>query len=203
MPVVEWVVRVGYSVEARNGELGTVREIFQGPTRSAQGIFFATEAYMRVVQRGLPDLFIPFEEIVDVGEVKQAVYLKRRVDEIDALSWTRDPRQPSAAIVPYRPKPNSGPSIKPDARGAVPPRARVESGAWTPGPEAPRSEPGKGVRLGDRFKPGDRIPIAGQYMCTICRFRKHSRQMLEENPDGRFPPPHHPDGLWELEDLRP
>ena len=66
-----------------------------------------------------------------------------------------------------------------------------------------RPEPGKGVRIGDRFKPGDRIPIPGQYMCTVCRFRKHSGQMIEENPDGFFPPAHHSGALWELEDLRP
>jgi len=45
--------------------------------------------------------------------------------------------------------------------------------------------------------------VEGQYMCTVCGFRKHSRQFREENPDGRFPPPHHPGALWELEDLRP
>src|SRR5437868_4883221 len=57
MPVVQWVVKLGYTVEARDGELGTVREIFQGPTQSAQGIFFSTQPYMRVVQHGQPDLF--------------------------------------------------------------------------------------------------------------------------------------------------
>jgi hypothetical protein len=40
-------------------------------------------------------------------------------------------------------------------------------------------------------------------MCTVCRFRRHSRQFREDNPDGRFPPAHHPGALWELEDLRP
>jgi hypothetical protein len=79
----------------------------------------------------------------------------------------------------------------------------VDSGAWSPGEAAPRSEPGKQFRIGDRFKPGDPIPVDGQYLCTICGFRKHSRQFREENPDGRFPPPHHPGALWELEDLRP
>src|SRR5205823_6611343 len=80
----------------------------------------------------------------------------------------------------------SAAAVKPDADGSVPPRALVESGAWSPGPVAPRPEPGKSVRIGDRFKPGDRIPVPAQYMCTVCRFRKHSRQMLEENADGRF-----------------
>jgi hypothetical protein len=194
---------LGYAVETRDGILGTVREIFQGPTRSAQGIFFSSEPYMRVGERGLPDLFIPQEEIVDVSDVKRTVYLKRRLDEINALGWTRDPRTPSAVAVPYFPRAGGTPTIKTDAQGGVPPRPRMESGKWTPGPEAPRPEPGKGVRIGDRFKPGDPIPVKGQYMCTVCRFRKHTRQMLEENPEGRFPPPHHPGGLWELEDLRP
>ena len=203
MPVVQWVVNVGYTVETRDGVLGTVREIFQGPPRSAQGIFVSSEPYLRVVERGQPDLFIPFEEIVDVSDVKRTVYLKRRMDEINALGWTRDPRTPSAPLIPYFPRVGARPPIKPDAQGGVPPRARVESGAWTPGPEAPRPEPGKGVRIGDRFKPGDPIPVTGQYMCTVCRFRKHSRQMLQENPDRRFPPAHHPGALWELEDLRP
>jgi hypothetical protein len=203
VPVVEWVVRVGYAVETRDSEIGTVREIFQGPPRSAQGIFFNSEPYMRVVERGLPDLFVPFEEIVDVSEIKQVAYLKRRLDEIDSVGWTRDPRNPAATAVPYVPRRGSGATVRPDSRGAVPPRPRVESGAWTPGPEAPRPEPGRAVRIGDRFKPGDSIPVRGQYMCTVCRFRKHSRQMIEENPERRFPPPHHPEALWELEDLRP
>jgi hypothetical protein len=203
MPVVQWVVQVGYTVETRDAEIGTVREIFQGPIRSAQGIFFSSQPYLRVIERGQPDLFIPFEEIVDVSEIKQVVYLKRRLDEIDALGWTSDPRNPSPTPAPYFPRPRHAAPAKVDAKGTVPPRPRVESGAWTPGPEAPRPEPAKGIRIGDRFKPGDLIPAKGQYMCTVCRFRKHSRQMLAENPEGRFPPPHHPDALWELEDLRP
>jgi len=203
VPVVQWVVRVGYAVEARDGRLGTVREIFEGPPQSAQAIFVSTEPYMRVVDRGQPDLHIPFEEIVDVSEVKQAVYLKRSVNEINALNWTRDPRRPDMAPVPFFPSARSEPEVKPDANGGVPPRPRVESGAWSPGEAAPRPEPGKRVRIGDRFKPGEPIPVPAQYMCTVCRFRKHSRQFLEENPEGRFPPAHHPGALWELEDLRP
>lgn len=203
MPVVQWVVQIGYAVEARDGELGTVRELFQGPPQSAQGLFVATEPYMRVGERGQPDLFIPFEEIVDVSEVKQTVYLKRWLHEISALSWTRDPRVSGATAVPYFPRPKSTPAVRPDANGAVPPRPRTESGAWTPGEAAPRPEPGKGVRIGDRFKPGDPIRVKGQYLCTVCRVRKHTRQMLEEDPTGHFPPAHHPDALWELEDLRP
>ena len=203
MPVVEWVVKVGYAVETRDAYLGSVREIFEGPPQSAQGIFVSSEPYMRVVDRGQPDLYIPFEEIVDVSAVKQAVYLKRSVNEINALGWTRDPRRPGAAPVPYFPNRQSAPAAKPDANGGVPPRPLVESGAWSPGEAAPRSEPGKRIRIGDRFKPGDPIPVPGQYMCTVCRFRKHSRQFLEENPDGRFPPAHHSGALWELEDLRP
>lgn len=203
MPVVPFVVNVGYAVETRDGVLGIIRETFQGPTRSAQGIFFSSEPYMRVVERGQPDLFIPFEEVVDVSDVKRTAYLRRRMDEINALNWTKDPRNPASTAVPYFPRIGAPAPVKPDDRGGVPPRPRMESGHWTPGPEAPRAEPGKGVRIGDRFKPGDQIPVRGQYMCTVCRFRKHSRQMLEDNPDGRFPPPHHPDALWELEDLRP
>jgi hypothetical protein len=203
MPVVQWVVRIDYTVEARDGELGVVREIFDGPPSSAQAIFVSREPYMRVVSRGQPDLFIPFEEIVDVSEVKQRVYLKRSLDDINTLGWTRDPRQPGAVAAEYFPIRRLAPEVKPDANGAVPPRALVESGAWSPGEAAPRSEPGKGFRIGDRFKPGDPIPVEGQYMCTVCGFRKHSRQFREENPDGRFPPPHHPGALWELEDLRP
>ena len=200
MPVVQWVVNVGYTVEARDGELGVVREIFDGPAHS---LFLSSDSYMRVVEPGQPDLFIAATEIVDVSDVKERVYLKRMRREIDALGWTRDPRKSGAVAVPYFPKPNSAPAVKPDANGAVPPRPLVASGAWSPGEAAPRSEPGKGVRIGDRFKPGDPIPVPGQYLCTVCRFRKHSRQFLEENPDGRFPPAHHPGALWELEDLRP
>lgn len=200
MPVVQWVVNVGYTVEARDGELGVVREIFDGP---AQSLFLLSDSYMRVVEPGQPDLFISATEIVDVSDVKERVYLKRMRREIDALGWTRDPRKSGAVAVPYFPKPNSAAAVKPDANGAVPPRPLVASGAWSPGESAPRPEPGKGVRIGDRFKPGDPIPVAGQYVCTVCRYRKHSRQFLEENPDGFFPPAHHPGGLWELEDLRP
>jgi hypothetical protein len=203
MPVVQWAVRIGYTVEARDGELGVVREIFDGLPQSAQGIFVSSEPYMRVVNPGQPDLFIPFEEIVDVSEIKQRVYLKRSMTEINALGWTRDPRKPGAVAAPYFPKPRSAAAVKPDANGGVPPRALVDSGAWSPGEAAPRSEPGRGYRIGDRFKPGDPIPVQGQYTCTVCGFRKHSRQFREENPDGRFPPAHHPGALWELEDLRP
>jgi hypothetical protein len=203
MPVVQWAVRIGYTVEARDGELGVVREIFDGPPQSAQAIFVSSEPYMRVANPGQPDLFIPFEEIVDVGEVKQRVYLKRSITEINALGWTRDPRNPGAVAAPYFPRPRSAAAVKPDANGGVPPRALVDSGAWSPGEAAPRSEPGKGFRIGDRFRPGDPIPVQGQYTCTVCGFRKHSRQFREENPDGRFPPAHHPGALWELEDLRP
>jgi hypothetical protein len=203
MPVVQWVVRIGDTVEARDGELGVVREIFDGPPQSAQGLFVSSEPYMRVVSPGQPDLFIPFEEIVDVSDVKERVYLKRYLREINALGWTRDPRKPGTPAAPYFPKPPSAAPVKPDANGGMPPRALVESGAWSPGEAAPRSEPGKRYRIGDRFKPGDPILVEGQYVCTVCGFRKHSRQFREENPDGRFPPPHHPGGLWELEDLRP
>ena len=203
MPVVEWVVNIGDTVEARNGELGVVREVFDGPPQSAQALFVSSQSYMRVVNPGQPDLFIPFEEIVDVGDVKQRVYLKRSLSEINALGWTRDPRKPGAAAPPYFPKPQPAAPVRPDANGGVPPRPLVQSGAWSPGEAAPRPEPGKGFRIGDRFKPGDPIPVEGQYLCTASGFRKHSQQFREENPDGRFPPPHQPGGLWELEDLRP
>jgi len=205
MPVVQWVVSLGSTVEARDGELGVVREIFDGPPQSAQALFVSSEPYMRVVHPGQPDLFIPFEEIVDVSDVKQRVYLKRWLREINTLGWTRDPRKAGVAP-PYFPKSAAAPSTasaKPDANGGVPPRPLVDSGAWSPGEAAPRTEPGKGFRIGDRFKPGDPIPVEGQYTCTVCGFRKHSRQFREENPDGGFPPPHHPGALWELEDLRP
>jgi hypothetical protein len=199
MPVVDWVVKLGYGVEARDGELGVVQEVFDGP---AQSIFLSKDSFMRVVDRGQPDLSIPFTEIVDISDVKRTIYLKRWLREINTLGWTRDPRRPGMPAASFFPKPKSAAAVKPDADGSVPPRALVESGAWSPGPVAPRPEPGKSVRIGDRFKPGDRIPVPAQYMCTVCRFRKHSRQMLEENPDGRFPPAHHPGALWELEDLR-
>ena len=205
MPVTLRRVSLGSTVEARDGELGVVREIFDGPPQSAQALFVSSEPYMRVVHPGQPDLFIPFEEIVDVSDVKQRVYLKRWLREINTVGWTRDPRKPGGAP-PYFPKPAAAPSAasaKPDANGGVPPRPLVDSGAWSPGEAAPRTEPGKGFRIGDRFKPGDPIPVEGQYTCTVCGFRKHSRQFWEENPDGRFPPPHHPGALWELEDLRP
>ena len=137
MPVVQWVVKIGYTVEARDGGLGVVREIFEGP---AQSLFLSTDSYMRVVERGQPDLFIPFTEIVDVGDIKQTVYLKRWLNEINALGWTRDPRRPGGAAVPWFPKPKSAAAVKPDANGAVPPRPLVESGAWTPGEAAPRPD---------------------------------------------------------------
>ena len=57
----------------------------------------SSESYMRVVHPGQPDLFIPFEEIVDVSDIKQRVYLKRWLREINTLGWTRDPRKPAAA----------------------------------------------------------------------------------------------------------
>lgn len=200
MPVVQWVVEVGYAVEARDGVIGVLQEIFEG---QAQSLFLSEESYMRVVDRGQPDLFIPFSEIIDLSDVKQTVYLKRWLREIDALGWTRDPRVPGMPPVPYHPRPAGQIRVRPDANGAVPPTPRGASGAWTPGEAAPRPEPNRGVRIGDRFKPGDPIPVDGEYMCTVCSFRKHSRQFREENPDGRFPTAHHPGALWELEDLRP
>jgi hypothetical protein len=199
MPVVQWVVQVGYGVETRDGEIGAVKEIFNGPARS---LFVASEPYMVVSDRGQPDLYIPFTEIVDVSDIKRAVYLKRWAREIPALTWTVDPRRPGMRPVPYSPRPRRW-EERPDERGTVGPRPRGETGAWNPTEIAPRREPGRGIRIGDRFKPGDPIPAEGQYMCTVCWARKHSRQFREENPDGRFPPPHHPGALWELEDLRP
>jgi hypothetical protein len=171
-------------------------------------MFVDAERYMRVLAPGQPDLYIPLGEVVDVSDVKETAYLRRFVREIDVLSWTRDPRNPSQPAPPFRPRrPPDGQAavVRRNAAGevVVGPRQRVASGTWQPAEAAPRPEPGRQVRIGDRFQPGERIPVAGQYMCTICRFRKHSQQFLEENPDGRFPPPHHPGGLWELEDLRP
>jgi hypothetical protein len=164
---------------------------------------------MRVSSAGQPNLYIPLSEVVDVSEVKGTVYLRRWLREIDALRWTRDPLDPTAPALPFRRTPTpDGQAVQTRGRTAagevvVGPRPRVPLGTWQPAEAAPRAEPGLQVRIGDRFKPGDRIPVPGQYMCTVCRFRRHSRQFLEENPDGRFPPPHHPGGLWELEDLRP
>ena len=48
MPVVDWVVKLGYGVEARDGELGVVQEVFDGP---AQSIFLSKDSFMRVVDR--------------------------------------------------------------------------------------------------------------------------------------------------------
>ncbi len=212
MPLVDWVILPGYAVEAEDGTVvGRVTDMIEGPARS---MFLSTEAYMRVAQPGQPDLFIPKSEAVDVSEVKRAVYLKRHPTEIDALGWTRDPR-PTGAVraIPYIPQaPSDGSQSEEEAVKdsieighlvTVPPRPRVELGTWQPGEAAPRPEPGLRVRIGDRFQPGDPIPVEGQYMCTVCRFRQHSRQFREDNPDGRFPPAHHPGALWELEDLRP
>jgi hypothetical protein len=200
VPVVPWDVDVAYAVEVRDGELGRVNDIFEGPAHS---MYVSSERYMQVRNPGQPDLFIPFSEIVDVSEAKQTVYLKRWLREVNAVRWTSDPRQPGMIAPRYVPKPRVEEAMRPDSDGTVGPRPRVESGAWTPSESAPRNEPGRGIRIGDRFKPGDRIPAEAQYMCTACRFRRHARQFREENPDGRFPPPHHPDALWELEDLRP
>jgi hypothetical protein len=203
MPVIPWSVEVGSTVEARDGELGKVVETFTGPARS---MFVDAEPYMRVTDSSQPDLFIPFSEIVDIGDIKRVVYLKRFLREINALGWTRDPRNPASRAVPFQPRPlRPRPALfrLPDGVVAAAPRPRGELGTWHPESVAPRPEPGRPVRIGDRFKPGDRIPQPGQYLCTICWARKHSRQFLEENSDGRFPPAHHPGGLWELEDLRP
>src|SRR5438876_4662205 len=175
MPVVDWAVKLGYSVEARDGELGVVQEVFDGPAHS---LFLSSDSFMRVVDRGQPDLSIPFTEIVDISDVKRTIYLKRWLREINALGWTRDPRQPGRPPAPFFPKPKSAAAVKPDADGSVPPRALVESGAWSPGPVAPRPEPGKSVRIGDRFEPGARIPAPAQYMCAASRSRKHCLLML-------------------------
>ena len=101
VPVVQWEVRLGYAVEARDGELGRVTELFEGP---AESIFVSLELYMRVRNAGQPDLFIPYTEIVDISEVKETVYLKRFMREINALRWTKDPRQPAMVPPPYAPK---------------------------------------------------------------------------------------------------
>src|SRR2546428_11180158 len=103
---------------------------------------------MRVISPGQPDLFVPFEEIVDVSDVKQRVYLKRWLREINALGWTRDPRKPGAAAAPYFPKPPSAAPVKPDANRGVPPRPLVDSRARSPGEAAPRPQPRRRDRLG-------------------------------------------------------
>ena len=102
MPVVQWVVKVGYAVDTRDGHLGIVREIFEGPPQSAQSIFVSTEPYMQVVDPGQPDLHIPFEEIVDVSEVKQAVYLKRSINEIAKRPRRRMPRPFRCVVLKLR-----------------------------------------------------------------------------------------------------
>lgn len=212
MPLVDWKIQTGYAVETEDGVvIGRIAGVLQGP---AQSMFLSAEPYMRVTEHGQPDLFIPNSEIVDVGELKVVVYLKRRSSEINALGWTKDPRQNDLlAPIPYVPRPHVDgrvpeeeavkASIEIGHLVTVPPRPRVELGTWQPGEAAPRPEPGRHIRIGDRFQPGDPIPVEGQYMCTVCLFRRHSRQFREENPDGRFPPAHHPGALWELEDLRP
>src|SRR5207244_10716896 len=121
----------------------------------------------------------------------------------EGLGRTREPRKPGTAASPYFPKPPAPARVKPDSNGGVPPRPLVGSGAWSPGEAAPRPEPGRQYRIGDRFKPGDPIPVEGQYTCTVCGFRKHSRQFPGENPDGRVPRPHHPGALRALEYIRP
>jgi hypothetical protein len=213
MPLVDWNVQTGDAVETEDGVvIGTIAGMLPGP---AQSMFLSAEPYMQVTEPGQPDLFIANSEIVDVSEVKRTVYLKRGTSEINALGWTRDPRRPNLAGSPphYVPRPRLDGRL-PEAEAVkasieighlvtVPPRPRSELGTWQPGEAAPRPEPGRLIRIGDRFKPGDPIPVEGQYMCTVCRFRRHSRQFREDNPDGRFPPAHHPGGLWELEDLRP
>lgn len=212
MPLVDWKVRTGQAVETRDGvPIGTVAQVVQGPPQS---MFLAAEPYMRVTDHGQPDLFIPNSEIVDVSAVKGVVFLKRQTGEIDALGWTRDPRQQAPANpIPYVPRPRTDGGISEEEAVkasieighlvTVRPRPRGELGTWQPGEAAPRPEPGRRIRIGDRFRPGDPIPVEGQYMCTVCRFRRHSRQFRETNPDGRFPTVHHPGALWELEDLRP
>src|SRR5207245_11430494 len=204
MPLVVWVIRPGYAVEAEDGTVvGRVTGMIEGAVRS---MFVLTEPYIRVPQPGQPDLFIPRSEVVDVGEVKRAVYLKRRPTEIDALGWTRDPR-PIGAVraIPYVPQaPADGRQSEEEAVKdsieighlvTVPPRPRVGLGTWPPGEAPRRPEPGSAGRSGDRFQPGDPIPVEGQYMCPVCRFRRHARQFRQDNPDGRFPAAHHPGPL--------
>src|SRR2546428_13049888 len=108
---------------------------------------------MRVISPGQPDLFVPFEEIVDVSDVKQRVYLKRWLREINALGWTRDPRKPGAAAAPYFPKPPSAAPGKPGATAGVPPRPPVDSGAWAPREAAPGPGPGRRMRIAHRLQP--------------------------------------------------
>jgi len=199
--LVDWAVRPNDRVRARDGDIGKVAEIFAGPPQS---IFLSQEPYMRVIAPDQPDLFIPFVEVVDVSELEGIVYLKRRLGDINALGWTRDPRRPlDGPAPPYRPRVPATTEVASAGRSdTVGPRARVASGRWQPGEAAPRPEPALGIRLGDRFQPGAPIPVEGQYMCTVCWARRHSRQFREENPDGRLPAAHHPGALWELEDLR-
>ena len=128
MPVVQWVVSVGDTVETRDGELGVVKEIFEGPPHSAQGLFVSSEPYMVVVSPGQPDLYIPFEEIVDVSDVKQRVYLKR---------WLRRPTSPNH---PRPPRSNPTPTA-----------AFLHGHGWTaaPGPQVrPRHDPSRVGSIG-------------------------------------------------------
>jgi len=73
---------------------------------------------------------------------------------------------------------------------------------WRDDPRAPGAGRAPSVQIGDRFQEGDRITQPGQYICTACGFRKHSRQMVEETGDDRFPPPHHDGAAWALDDYR-
>lgn len=59
------------------------------------------------------------------------------------------------------------------------------------------------AQIGDRFREGEPIVQSGEYICTACGFRKHSRQLANEAGGDHFPAPHHPGAFWALDDYRP
>ena len=91
MPVVPFEVRTGYRVEARDGELGVVREIFNGPPRS---MFVDAEPYVRVSSSGQPDLNVPLSEVVDVSEGRAEFDERHRRKQPD---WSYDADDSGAA----------------------------------------------------------------------------------------------------------
>jgi hypothetical protein len=74
---------------------------------------------------------------------------------------------------------------------------------WGSDPRLSGSAARMRAQIGDRFREGEPIVQPGEYICTACGFRKHSRQLANEAGGNRFPPPHHPGAFWALDDYRP
>ena len=56
------------------------------------------------------------------------------------------------------------------------------------------------AQIGDRFSPGDTVPVSGIYKCTQCG----SRSSFSTDVKGKiFPPCYHPGGKWELVKITP